>query len=636
MIDHGLQEEEFQGSLNVRLWRQILRHAWPYRRWVIGLMIVAGALAGVDALFTFLMRPLIDEASTKGLQAVLWPYAAAYAALSVLMGLLTCIFILVAGKVTTNVSHDIRAKCFAKLQELSFSYYDQRAVGWLMSRLTSDCDRLSRLMGWGLTDFTWGATFLVAVAVILLVVNWKLALAVFVVLPLLGYVTKAFQKYLLLTSRAARKANSILTAAYNESLMGVRTTKTLVREAQNLSEFRGLSTDMFDISVRNALLSAMYWPFVGLMGATGAGMAIWVGGRDVLAGSITLGTLVMFIAFAQRFFDPVHEMARIFTDILGAQAAAERVQGLLETTPEIKDSPEVLALLAAHDAKRGQEPYDLRLLTPSPGGTEDPPPLSPDGLPDRVGTLEFRDVSFAYKKGQPVLDHFSLTVRPGETVALVGPTGGGKTTIVSLLARFYEPTAGEILVDGTDYRKRSLHWWQSQLGIVQQAPHLFSGTVRENIAYGDLDATEDEIVRAARLANAHDFITALEKGYDTPVGSGGNRLSTGQKQLVALGRAILADPRIFIMDEATSSVDTETERLIQQGIDAMLKGRTSFVIAHRLSTIRSADRILVIEKGRIVEQGNHHDLIRARGKYYRLYTSQFTRQMEEEALKGSD
>jgi ATP-binding cassette subfamily B protein len=612
----------------------MLRHAWPYRRWVIALMIVAGATAGIDALFTYLMRPLIDEASAKGRQAVLWPYAAGYAGLSVLMGLSIWTFILIAGKVTTNVSHDIRAKCFAKLQELSFSYYDQRAVGWLMARLTSDCDRLSRLMGWGLTDLTWGATFLVTVAVILLVVYWKLALAVFVVLPLLGYVTKAFQKYLLLTSRAARKANSILTAAYNESLMGVRTTKTLVREAQNLSEFRGLSTGMYDIAVRNALLSAMYWPFVGLMGATGAGMAIWIGGREVLAGSITLGTLVMFIAFAQRFFDPVHEMARIFTDILGAQAAAERVQGLLDTTPEIKDSADVLERLAAHDAKKGQEPYDLRLLTPSPASADTP--LAPDGLPDRVGTLEFRDVSFAYKQGQPVLNHFDLTVRPGETIALVGPTGGGKTTIVSLLARFYEPTAGEILVDGTDYRQRSLHWWQSQLGIVQQAPHLFSGTVRENIAYGDLEATEDEVLRAARLANAHDFIAVLDKGYDTPVGPGGNRLSTGQKQLVALARAILADPRIFIMDEATSSVDTETERLIQKGLDAMLKGRTSFVIAHRLSTIRSADRILVIEKGRIVEAGTHHDLLRARGRYYTLYTSQFTRQMEEEALKGSD
>jgi len=413
----------------------------------------------------------------------------------------------------------------------------------------------------------------------------------------------------------------MITAAYNESLMGVRTTKTLVREAQNLLEFTALSGEMFRASVLNTLQGALFWPLVMLLGSVGVGMALWVGGLYVLEKVIDIGTLILFIAYAQRFFEPIHELSRIFTDILGAQAAAERVQGLLDTVAEIKDSPEVVAAVGRRRAwlESGGTPQDG---------------LAPDGLPDRIDEMEFRDVSFAYKEGQPVLDRFNLKVRAGETIALVGPTGGGKTTIVSLLARFYEPTGGRILVGGVDYRCRSLRWLQSQLGIVLQSPHLFAGTVRENIAYGNLAAGEDQIVRAAKLASAHDFILAMEKGYDSPVGPGGNRLSTGQKQLIALARAIMADPRIFIMDEATSSVDTETERLIQRGIETVLKGRTSFVIAHRLSTIRSADRILVIEKGRIAEAGRHVDLIRLKGRYYRLYASQFTREREEELLRG--
>ena len=620
MVDQTLQEEEFQGSLNWRLWRGIFAHARPYKKYVIAVMVAAVATAGCDATFTLLMRQVIDEVSIRGREARLWPYALAYLALLAVMCSCIWTFIVLAGRVATGVSHDVRRAGFAKLQELSFSYYDQRPVGWLMSRLTSDCDRLSRLMGWGLLDVAWAMSFLMSVAAIMLWVNWKLALAVFIVLPPLGWVSKVFQKHLLLSSRAVRKANSILTSAYNEGLMGVRTTKTLVREGENLAEFKELSTAMYAASVRNALQSALFWPIITLLGSVGAGIALWVGGVQAMAGTITLGTLVLFISYAQRFFDPIQEMARIFTEVLGAQAAAERVQGLLDTQSDVRDSPEVQARIAAH----------ARAALPAPGDL----PLAIDGLPDPIRQIEFRNVSFAYKAGQSVLDGFNLTVRAGETVALVGSTGGGKTTIVSLLCRFYEPTGGEILLNGVDYRQRSLRWLQSKLGAVLQTPHLFSGTVRENILYGRLDATEEDVLRAAKLANAHEFVLAMEKGYDSPVGPGGNRLSTGQKQLLALARAILADPPIFVMDEATSSVDTETERLIQHGIETVLKGRTSFVIAHRLSTIRSADRILVIEKGRIIEAGNHHDLICLRGRYHKLYTSQFTREREEEAIRG--
>ena len=436
---------------------------------------------------------------------------------------------------------------------------------------------------------------------------------------------------MLLTSRAARRINSIITGAYNEALMGVRTTKTLVREQQNLAEFRGLSSQMYAASFRNALQGAMFWPLVMILGVIGQAIALWAGGTYVRVAGLPIGTLFIFIILAQRFFEPVMELSRIMTDILGAQAAAERVQGLLDTETDIKDSPDVAAAIAR---RREQLAAGTASATVRPGGSRQADGLAEDGLPDRIDEISFRNVSFAYKEGQPVLDRFNLTVRAGQTIALVGPTGGGKTTIVSLLCRFYEPTGGEVLIDGVDYRRRSLHWLQSKLGIVLQSPHLFAGTVRENIAYGNLAATDDQIREAARLAFCHDFIMAMDKGYDTPVGPGGNRLSTGQKQLVALARAILADPKIFIMDEATSSVDTETERLIQRGVERVLHGRTSFVIAHRLSTIRSADRILVIEKGRIVEEGTHLDLVRLKGKYYRLYTSQFAREREDELLRG--
>src|SRR4051794_39391685 len=300
--------------------------------------------------------------------------------------------------------------------------------------------------------------------------------------------------------------------------------------------------------------------------------------------------------------------------IQGAQASAERLQGLLDTDPEIIDSPTVLDAVRKYST--GQR---------APG-------IAVDGMSERIGTIEFRDVTFSYKAGQTVLQNFNLTVRAGETIALVGPTGGGKTTIVGLACRFYEPTSGQILIDGIDYRQRSLKWLQSSLGMVLQQPHLFSGTVRDNIRYGRLDATDAEIEAAAKMTNAHEFIMQLEKGYDTPVGEGGNKLSTGQKQLLALARAIIADPQIFVMDEATSSVDTHTERAIQNAVERVLDNRISFVIAHRLSTIKAADRIVVIDGGRIIEQGTHHDLLARRGRYHELYTNQFTHEREDQML----
>jgi ATP-binding cassette subfamily B protein len=503
---------------------------------------------------------------------------------------------------------------FAKLQELHFAYYDHHPIGWLVARGTTDCQRLGRLFAWGLMDVVWGVMMMIALAGMMLWLNWWLALVIFVVLPPMVFLSKVFTRRILEASRAVRRINSIITAAYNEGITAVKTTKTLVREDQNLHEFQGLSADMCHHSVRRAVQSSIYYPLMMGLGATGAGLALWAGGYGLLKGVVTAGTLVLFVNASQQFFNPVHELARVITEIHGAQASAERVMSLLQTETQIKDSPQVASAIAAH-AQRG----------PAKG-------LAIDGGPEQIGEIRFQNVTFWYAEGQPILEDFSLAIRPGQTVALVGPTGGGKTTVVSLLCRFYEPTAGAILLGGVDYRRRSLHWLQSNLGIVLQTPHLFSGTVRENIRYGRLDATDEDVAWAARLVNAEPFILRLEKGYDSDVGEGGGRLSTGQKQLVAVARAVLANPQVLVMDEATSSVDTETERLIQNAVESVLRERTSVVIAHRLSTIRSADRILVIDQGRIVEDGNHHELLRLRGRYYELYTNQFTQEQQDRLL----
>jgi len=619
MTDPALHEEEYKGRLNLRLWGRIIHYGRRHRKFMIGMVVLASVTAWFDVSFTLVTRHVINEVTTKGAGANLWAWGGLYVALVLAFsgGIFT--FIWLGAKISTGIGYDIRKAGFAKLQELSFSFYDRRAVGWLVARMTSDCDRLARLLAWGLLDLTWGILLMISVSIIMLVLDWRLGVIVLTIIPPMAGVSVVLQKRILRTSREVRKANSAITAAFSEAISGVRTTKTLVREQTGLHEFQSLTGRMYHSSVRNAIWSAVFFPAVFTIGSAGIALALWRGGADVLAGRIRIGDLYAFLSFAGFFFIPIQELSRVFVDAQSAQAAAERIIGLLDTEPEIQDSPEVLAAIEAH-------------RTAHPDGVEG---LADDGLPGPVETIEFRGVCFGYKEGQAVLDDFNLRVERGQTIALVGPTGGGKTTIISLLCRFYEPTAGEVLFDGVEYRKRSLAWLQANLGVVLQTPYLFGGSVRDNIRYGRLDASDGEIEDAARLAGAHEFILAMADGYGTDIGHGGNRLSTGQKQLVSLARAILADPRVLVMDEATSSVDTVTERLIQSGIEAMLAGRTSFVIAHRLSTIRSADRILLIDAGRIVEDGTHGELIRRGGRYYALYTNQFTERRTDQLLHAA-
>lgn len=609
-----LEEDTFHDRLNWRLWRQVLRHAYPYKRYMIGIALFAIIIATCEACFALVTRWAVDDVSSmvEGFSAI--PYVGAYMGLA--MGLVLSVwgFIILAGGLSHHMSHDIRRDTFKRLQELEFAYFDHRPTGWLISRLTSDCDKLSRIIAWSFLDLVWASSLIIAISVILLILNLKLGLLVLGVVPPLMVISAWFQKRLLLSSRKTRQYNSFITASFSEGIQGLKTTKTFVREETNLKEFSVLSDKMYQYSVLNAIQSAIYLPIVLTIGSVAAGLVIWIGGGDYLAGTLTLGTLIAFIFYSGQFFDPINQIAAILVQLQGAQAAGERVLSLLATEPAIRDSEAVIARIESH----GRDAADA--------GT------AVDGYPAQIREIEFREVAFSYKDDEPILENFSFKVNPGETIALVGASGGGKSTIVSLLARFYEPTTGGVYIDGIEYRERSLEWYQSNLGIVLQSPHLFSGSVGENIRYGRLDATQEEIEEAARLVNAHRFIERLENGYDTDVGEGGNRLSTGQKQLVSFARAILANPQIFIMDEATSSIDTETEALIQSGLHAILRGRISFVIAHRLSTIRSADRILVIDKGRILECGSHTELIKRKGPYYALYTRQFRQETEASVL----
>lgn len=609
------EEDVFSDRLDLNLWARVFRHALPYKPLLIRLAISAVVIAMVDASFALVTRWAVDDVVVSETGLNLWPYIAAYGFLTITLSAGVWVFINAAGGLSNNISHDIRESCFKHIQKLEFAYFDHRPTGWLISRLTSDCDKLARIIAWGTLDLVWATCLVVMISIVLLVLKPMLGLLVLSVVPPLIFVSMIFQKKLLLSSRDTRKFNSMITASFAEALQGLRTSKVLVREEANLNEFGGLSSQMYRSSMQNALQSAVYMPIVLTLGSIAAGIALWRGGSDVMTGALTLGTLVAFIFYAGQFFNPINQIAQVLIQMQGAQAAGERVLSLLASVPGISDSDEVKARIESWNNQ-----------------PEHPEGRALDGGEREIKNLEFRDVDFAYSDGEPILKGFNLTVESGETIALVGASGGGKSTIVNLAARFYEPTGGAILVNGQDLRERSLAWYQSNLGIVLQGPHLFSGSVRENIRYGRLEATDGEVEEAARQVNADQFIRNLEEGYETDVGEGGSRLSTGQKQLISFARALLANPRIFIMDEATSSIDTETEQLIQEGLQTIFEGRISFVIAHRLSTIRTADRICVIEKGQILECGTHEELLTLRGHYHTLYTHQSSQNQEARLL----
>ncbi len=591
--EHRFEEEEFHTSLNRGTIARVLAQLRPHWRWVAGFLFAISVVSVLESYFTYLSKRIIDEGIVAQSRETLIAILSQYGALMLVQALMVFVFIYLASALGQRVQYDLRRKMFEHLQRLSLSYYDRTPVGWIMSRMTSDPERISQLVSWGILDVTWAIINVTTAVFFMLTIHWQLTLVVIAILPVLLVVAMWFKQKILVQYRESRRFNSQITATYNENITGVRVVKALRRENRNLEEFGVLTNGMYRTSYRAAWYSALFLPSVQIISALAVGAVVYVGGLSVPEG-ITVGGIQAFIAYITFMMWPIQDVSRVYAEMQHAVASAERVFSLLDTAPEIRDRK----------------------------GAEDPGTLR--------GDIVFDHVDFYYSPDKPVLRDFSLNIKAGEMVALVGATGGGKSTIVNLLCRFYEPKGGQIRIGGHDYTTMPLHAIHSRIGMVLQTPHLFSGTIRENIRYGRLDATDREIEEAAQRAGAHPFILTLDKGYEEEVGEGGILLSVGQKQLISLARAILANPEIFIMDEATSSVDTLTEALIQQGMENLMHGRTSFVIAHRLSTIRRADRIVVIANGQIQEMGSHRELLRLRGHYYSLYTQQFRQELERE------
>jgi ATP-binding cassette, subfamily B, bacterial len=593
-VPNDFYEDEYLNSkFSGKVFSRILKLTLPHWRWVAGFLVCILFTSVFDAYFTYLSKRIIDEGIVAHNAPVLVSILIQYGVLIVIQASCVFGFIFQASLLGERIRYDLRQTMFNHLQRLSLAYFSRTPVGWIMARVTSDSERVADLLTWGAVDATWGVMNILTSIIFMLTIDWRLALIVLAAVPILITVAYQFRKRILKEFRNVRKFNSKITGAFNENITGVRVVKALGREPENMREFSLLTDNMYRSGYRAAWLSALFLPSVQLIAALALGAIVLFGGMQAQYGLITVGGISAFVAYVTAMLWPIQDLARIFAEIQNATASAERIFSLVDTVPGVVDR----------------------------AGAIDPGTIS--------GDIEFEHVGFAYDDGKAVLSDLNFKICQGETIALVGATGGGKTTIVNLLCRFYEPTQGRILIGGQDYTNLSLFAIQSRVGIVLQTPHLFSGTVRENLRFGRLNATDQEIEEAARLAGATDFIAKLAKGYDEPVGEGGNLLSVGQKQLISLARAILARPEIFIMDEATSSVDTLTEALIQKGMETLMEGRTSFIIAHRLSTIKRADRILVIEEGKIAEMGTHADLLRLEGKYYQLYTRQFRNQMEE-------
>ncbi len=604
-----LRDKQFktEGSIFPFL-KRLFSYSMKYRKWMRGFILFVLVVAAVEAVTPIIWLNLLDNAVMPLVEQYkpyyatgtqpdvdlnpLLKYSLMILGLGMILSLSVFMFISFAGKIQEYVMYDIRQDLFRKLQELSFSFYDKSAVGWLMSRITSDTIKVTELISWGFIECIWGFGMITFCLIAMFIYNVKLALIVTLTIPLLTLVSFKIRKLILKYSRESRRYNSEITASFNEHISGVEVNKSMVQEDRASSEFESLSEKMRESSYKSSYFTALYTPLVIFGGSIAAAMIIYFGGRMAITipPEITVGLLAAFFGYATLIYEPILDISKFYSQAQSCISAGERIFSLLDTQPKIKN-------------REGADDFE-----------------------DIDGEIEFENVSFHYEKNKPVLDNINLKINAGQSVALVGETGGGKSTIINLICRFYEPTAGVIKIDGVDYMDKTIQSLGSRLGVVLQTPHLFSGSIRENIRYGREDATEEEIVNSLLLIGGEEFINRL----DEEAGEGGERLSLGEKQQISFARAVLANPRIFIMDEATSSVDTLTEAKIQSGIHEMIKGRTSIIIAHRLSTIKNCDRILVIKKGKIIEDGSHHDLMVRKGYYYNLYTRQLREQREKE------
>ncbi|MEY3041231.1 MAG: hypothetical protein RLZZ174_313 [Pseudomonadota bacterium] len=569
------------------LWRQLWGYTRPYRAWVWGLCLCAVVVALMDVAFPLITREVVDDLTQGGLGADLTPWLWAYGAATVILAGAVGAFIFLGGRLRTHISHDIRRDAFNQLQDLSFAYFDRRPVGWLMARMTSDCERLSNILAWGLLDLAWGATVMSGALVAMLLMAPNLTVTVVAVVPLLALASLRFQQRILSTARDVRRYNAQLTANFNETVMGVQTTQAFQREADNHNRFRQLSDAMYGASVKNLLYGAIYLPVVLTLASLALGGALALGGLELFLGTLTAGTVLAFLTYARHFFEPVEQLAHWFAEMQMAQASAERVLSLVNAEPEIRDSEAVRA---------GDQNAAL-------------PPLE---------RIEIRDLAFAYGSGPQVLRDIQLTLRRGTLTALIGPTGGGKSTLSALLCRFYEPTGGGIYVNGQEYRTLPLRAWQERLGVVLQTPHLFSGSIADNLRFARPEASDADLWHALEKSQGAAFVRGLPEGLAFQVGEGGSRLSAGQRQLLSLTRVLLCDAELVILDEATATIDSETEALITQALKDILADRIAVIVAHRLSTIRHADQIAVLEGSTIVELGNHEQLLAEGGRYATL------------------
>jgi len=608
-MSHFEEEEYTETKFDAFIWKRILSYMKPLKKYAIIAVMAATVLAVADITYPLINRYGIDTIIETGDLSKLPWFVGMYLIFMVVLATMVFTFIYMAGKIQNQLAYSIREHAFKKLQSLPFSYYDRTPVGWIMARMTSDSRNLSDILSWGLIDLTWGGLMMIGLIVVMLIINFKLALITLTVLPVLVFLSLYFRKRILKAYRQIRKQNSKITGAFNEGIGGAKTTKTLVLEESNYRDFDRMTSNMKRHSVKAAVFAGLYFPSILFVASIATALVFYYGGMDVSNEVISVGILYVFISYVGQFFEPIMQLANILARFQQAQASGERILSLIDAENDITDTDEVLEKYGTMSNPK-KENWELL-----------------------HGDVTFDHVSFKYKKGEQVLKDFNLEVKRGQSIALVGHTGAGKSTIVNLICRFYEPTEGRILIDGVDYKDRSIGWLHDSLGYVLQAPHLFSGTIMENIRYGRLEATDEEVIKAAKMVEADDFIITFEEGYQTEVGEGGSRLSVGQKQLISFARALVANPSILILDEATSSVDTNTEKSIQHAIETVMEGRTTFIIAHRLSTIVNSDVILVLENGQIIEQGTHDELIAQGNHYYKLYTNQFKNTQIEDSIR---
>ena len=579
---------------------RVIPYAVKYKKRIIA-MVSMGILASlIDSVFPLFNRYAINHFIGEQTLDTMKEFILLYILVLAVQVTINYISVWWAGMTEMDVDRDLRNASFNHLQELSFAYFNQNNVGYIHARVMSDTGKIGELVAWRMMDIVWNGSYVLFVLAVMVRMNLRLAMYVLILVPVAVVLITWFQRHLVPLNRKIRHINSTITSDFNEGITGARSIKALVVEDTISKDFHKDTLEMKTTSVRTARYSALFSATVTMMGSIALALVLWQGGRLTLETAMEIGTLSVFMSYALNLMEPIQQMIETIAALIAIQVNIERFTKLMETESDVADSPEVIEKYgdAFNPKKENWEPLE--------------------------GDVEFRDVSFMYPDGnEMVLEHFDLTVPKGTNVAIVGETGAGKSTLVNLVCRFFEPTEGQVLIDGRDARERSQLWLHSNIGYVLQTPHLFSGTVRDNLRYGKPDATDEEIMKALHLVSAEFVIDKMDKGLDSEVGEGGDLLSTGEKQLLSFARAILADPRILVLDEATASIDTLTEKAIQDAILTVIKGRTSFVIAHRLSTIVDADVILVVRDGKIIERGKHRELMKQKGYYYDLYTRQY-------------